>query len=345
MSFPQDSILPQGSLILVTGVTGFLASIITDQLLHHGFRVRGTVRDPKNAKASWMPEHFDKRYRSGKFEMVQVEDMEKEGCFDDAAKGCYGMVHVASVVGFEPDPNKIVTPSLIFIENALEAAEKEQSIKRFVFTSSSAAVSQKKINEVYDLTDRMWADWAVEAAWAPPPYTMERAHANYYASKVLTEEKLWSYIEERKPHFVVNSVLPDFVIGLGANLEKQGHVSSMGIFKQMVDGSGTMWRSFSPQWCVDSVDTALLHIAGLLHPHTENERIFAYAHRKTWTDFVQRLDKMYPNHKFPDPIPDEGEDLSNVIGREKAEDLLKWMGKPGWRPLNEMLKEVCDTLV
>lgn len=38
MGFPHDSILPQGSLILVTGVTGFLAGIITDQLLQHGFR-------------------------------------------------------------------------------------------------------------------------------------------------------------------------------------------------------------------------------------------------------------------------------------------------------------------
>ena len=38
MGFPHDSVLPQGSLILVTGVTGFLAGIITDQLLQHGFR-------------------------------------------------------------------------------------------------------------------------------------------------------------------------------------------------------------------------------------------------------------------------------------------------------------------
>ena len=94
-------------------------------------------------------------------------------------------------------------------------AEKEQSLKRFVFTYSSAAVSQNKINEVYDLTDDMWADWAVKAASVPPPYTMERAHANYYASKVLTEQKLWRYVEERKPRFVVSSVLPGFIISLG----------------------------------------------------------------------------------------------------------------------------------
>lgn len=48
---------------------------------------------------------------------------------------------------------------------------------------------------------------------------------------------------------------------------------------------------------------------------------------------------------FSDPNSDEGEDLSNVVGREKAENLLKRMGKSGWRPLDETLQEVCDTMV
>ena len=209
------------------------------------------------------------------------------------------MIHVASVVGFEADPHKIVKPSIAFLDNALAAAEKEHSLKRFVLTSSSAAASQNKLNEVYDLTDKMWADWAVDEAWAPPPYTMERAVANYFASKVLTEQKLWKYVKARKPHFVVNSVLPDLIVGLPVSIEKQGYVSSMAFIKQLFDNDGTVWRSFGPQWCVDVVDTALLHVATLLHPKTANERIFAYAHRKTWTDFIQRLTRMYPNRKFP----------------------------------------------
>ncbi|OCK73601.1 hypothetical protein K432DRAFT_410555 [Lepidopterella palustris CBS 459.81] len=122
MDFPHDSVLPQGSLIFVTGVTGFLASIITDQLPHHGFRVRGTVRDPKNDEASWMPDHFEKRYRGGKFEMVQLEDMGKDGCFDVAVKGCSEVVHVASVTGVDPH-KKIITLNIAFVDNALAAVE------------------------------------------------------------------------------------------------------------------------------------------------------------------------------------------------------------------------------
>ncbi|USP77765.1 hypothetical protein yc1106_05039 [Curvularia clavata] len=307
--------------------------------------VRGTVRDLDSDRASWMPNHFEKRYGTGKFEMVEVRNMESEGCFETAIKGCSGVIHVASVTGFESDPNKIITPSIAFVENILAAAENEPSVSRFVLTSSSAAASQDRINEVYNLTPAMWANWAVEEAWAPPPFTVERARANYYASKVLSEQRLWKYVQERNPRFVANSVLPDFVIGLGVDPERQGFVSSMGLFKQMFDNSGNAWRSFGPQWCVDEVDVALLHIAGLLCPHASNQRIFAYAHRKTWSDFITKLQKMYPNHRFPEPSPHEGQDLSNVTGRGSARNLLKWMGNSDWKPLDESLKEVSDFIV
>lgn len=61
MPFPDAAVIPQGSLVLVTGVTGFLGSIIADQLLLHGYRVRGTVRDPASDKASWVSERADRR--------------------------------------------------------------------------------------------------------------------------------------------------------------------------------------------------------------------------------------------------------------------------------------------
>lgn len=213
--------------------------------------------------------------------------------------GCGGVVHVASVVAFDPDPDNIIGPSVAFVKNILAAAEREPAVRRFVLTSSSGAVSQDKVNEVYDLTPDMWADWAVEEARAPPPYLMGRARANYYASKVLSEKAMWEFVQEVKPHFVVNSVLPDFVIGLGPNPGRQGFASSMGLYKQMFDNSGDMWRSFGAQWCVDAIDVALLHIAGLTNPESEGKRIFAYAHRKTWGAFIEKLAQMYPDHSFP----------------------------------------------
>ena len=38
-----------------------------------------------------MPDHFDKHYGSGKFEMIQVGDMAKDGCLDGAVKGVFAV--------------------------------------------------------------------------------------------------------------------------------------------------------------------------------------------------------------------------------------------------------------
>lgn len=64
--------LKPGSLVLVTGVNGFIGSHIADQLLAHGYHVRGTVRDV--AKAEWMSEFFKSRHPDDQFELVAVPD-------------------------------------------------------------------------------------------------------------------------------------------------------------------------------------------------------------------------------------------------------------------------------
>ena len=80
-----DFILPQGSLVLVTGVSGFIASHIVDQLLERGYRVRGTVRNA--AKASWLQGLYDKRHGSGKFELASIPDYTKAEAYTDVLKG------------------------------------------------------------------------------------------------------------------------------------------------------------------------------------------------------------------------------------------------------------------
>lgn len=49
--------------------------------------------------------------------------------------------------------------------------------------------------------------------------------------------------------------------------------------------------------------------------------------------------------RIPEPSPHEGQDLSNVTGRDFARNLLKWMGNSDWRPLDESLKEVSDFIL
>lgn len=77
--------IPKGSLVLVTGVNGYIGSHVADQLLEAGYRVRGTTRALEKVKA--LSALWEEKYGPKKVEFVVVADMAKEGAFDDAVKG------------------------------------------------------------------------------------------------------------------------------------------------------------------------------------------------------------------------------------------------------------------
>lgn len=83
----SENVLPLGSLVLVTGASGFIATHIVDLLLLVGYHVRGTVRTEK--QVAWTTELFESRHGVGKFSAVIVSDMSSTGAFDDAVKGIY----------------------------------------------------------------------------------------------------------------------------------------------------------------------------------------------------------------------------------------------------------------
>lgn len=78
-------VLPAASLVLVTGANGFIGSHIVDKLLLAGYKVRGTVRDAQ--KNAWVQDLFDKLHSAGKFELVEVKDLAKDGACEQVLKG------------------------------------------------------------------------------------------------------------------------------------------------------------------------------------------------------------------------------------------------------------------
>lgn len=254
-------------------------------------------------------------------------------------------MHTASNVSFTPDPNIVINDAIDLTISALESAAKTPSVKRFVLTSSSVASTQWIFNEEYDETPDSWNEKSIQIAWAPPPYNPDRIAAVYSASKTQQEQEMWKFMKEKKPHFVANAVLPDFVCGPPLSPEHQGWPTSIGLFKAMWDGASgeTSWWMLQGQWMIDAGDMGRLHVAGLIHPDAKSERIFGFAHRKSWTEWIPMLRKWYPDHKFPDPMPNEGIDMSNITARPKAEGYLKWLHGQGWVPMEQSIRSLVDS--
>lgn len=127
--------------------------------------------------------------------------------------GVSGIVHVASNLSFDEDPNKVVPGVLAGITGILESAVKEPSVKRFVYTSSSTATTGPRPNEKFDITKETWNEQGVREAWAPPPYEKSRNWAVYGASKTQAEQALWKFVKDRNPHFIANAILPNANFG------------------------------------------------------------------------------------------------------------------------------------
>jgi nucleoside-diphosphate-sugar epimerase len=202
----SDLALPLGSLILVTGATGFIATHIVNEVLKAGYKVRGTARSADKAKD-------DESYHGNEnYSCVVVEDLVAANAFDNAVKNCNGVIHCASPTDLNPDPHKVITGLIASIHSILESCVAEPTIKRFVYTSSSTAACLPVPGRPGHLDRHSWNDEAVKIAWEEP-HVPAKAYPVYGASKTQAERAMWEFARTKKPNFVINSLLPDTNFG------------------------------------------------------------------------------------------------------------------------------------
>ena len=327
--------LPKGSLILVTGATGFIGANVVYEALQAGYKVRGTSRSKGSAaKLEASIDHHPN------YSTAIVPDVSVEGAWDDAVKDVDSIIHMATDTSFEADPNIVVTATEEGVRNILRSAAKVPSVKRFVLTSSSASALFPVLNKEITVGVNDWNQDALDAAWAPPPYTPERAFAVYAASKVAGEKAFWKFFEDKKPNFVGNAVLPNF--NVGRILTNGGPTG--GSVELLMKG---IVAPFPPQYFINVVDTARIHLAAAaLDAKVENERIFAFASPFTFTEMISILKELRPDlNTLAAPPKDEGEDLSNVPNELGAELLKKWFGQDaGYKTMRQSIEETLKSL-
>ncbi|RAH59382.1 aldehyde reductase [Aspergillus piperis CBS 112811] len=321
--------IPKDSWVLVTGVNGYVASHTADQLLQQGYRVRGTVRDP--SKSRWI-QHL-------------VEDMTAPGAFDQAAKGMSGVAHVATILGHTLD---LITGVIRTNRSLLISAAREDTIKRFVYTSSSEAATFSSFSEhqagpSISISADTWNEEALRRSQTNT-VSPKRGFDIYAASKTLGEQEIWKWAAENRPGFVINTVLPSVCFGASMDAKSQGHASSSGwpaaIFRNQFDQVWPFLQHIIPTgaYCVDVKDVALLHVAGLTHPEVTNERLFAFGNPFTWHEVVCIYQKAFPDRVFSSELPGANKMVHYDIGLDaRAQDLLRVMEKPGWSTLEDTL--------
>ena len=72
---------------------------------------------------------------------------------------------------------------------------------------------RKKPNVAFTISTKNWNNEDIEAAWKPASCELERAWSVYGVSKTQTEQKMWEFVKEKKPSFVLNGFITKFECG------------------------------------------------------------------------------------------------------------------------------------
>ncbi|KAL2068182.1 hypothetical protein VTL71DRAFT_16280 [Oculimacula yallundae] len=341
----QQLDIPVGSLVLVTGASGFVATHIVEHLLLSGYKVRGTVRDER--KVQWTTELFNERHGAGKYSAVIVPDMSVDGAFDEAVKGTFNLKFLgktkAEMVTFSPDPNAVIPESIAGVKSILRSAAKSPSVKTFVFTSSSVSCAGgiPGPNVSFSIDETTYNESAVVEAWSvtSPPFPPTHPSNVYGASKAEAEKAFWTFVKEENPHFKVNTIIPD--ANFGDVLSTQGSLSTGNWMRMAVtQGKDFVLHKFLPyQWYVNVNDTARLHVAALISTDVKNERIFSFAAPSTWTEIFKNLKNLYPDRHFADPVPREEQSKMRVPNQRGEQLLRDVFGRLGWVSLEETVAQ------
>ncbi|KAK8865578.1 hypothetical protein IAR55_000722 [Kwoniella newhampshirensis] len=153
--------------VLLTGITGFLATHVALVFLRNGWTVRGTLRDDTKKSAVLAVPEYAPYIANGKLELVITGPLDKSD-YTVAVKGVDAVVHTSAPFEYREDEfrERHLAPAVKGTTDLLEAAASEESIKAVVCTGSHGAIgyhithpSQQK-GMVFD--ENNWNHWILE---------------------------------------------------------------------------------------------------------------------------------------------------------------------------------------
>lgn len=115
--------------------------------------------------------------------------------------GVSAVAHLATVTGFSADPEQVISPVVSMVTNLLQSASKVPTIKRFVYTSSTAAGISHSVNGTpssVHLDETSWNTEASRLARELPSNDPTKGYQVYCASKSEAERAAWRFMEAEK---------------------------------------------------------------------------------------------------------------------------------------------------
>jgi dihydroflavonol-4-reductase len=332
-----------GKTVLVTGGSGYLAGWCIIDLLHRGYRVRTTVRNPSRERDVF--DAVESQVGQGPHLTVHQADLMSDDHWANVIEGCDYVLHVASPFPSKQpkDPDELIVPAREGTLRVLRTAL-DHGVKRVVVTSSIAAIRLAKGAQAKVLDESDWTD-PDDTSLTP-----------YVRSKTVAELAAWDLVKERGEEDRLATVNPGAIIG--PVLHDDLSYSLQAIQRLLDGGPGVPRLGFS---FVDVRDVADLEIRAMTAPEAGGQRFIAVTRFMWMADAGQVLrDRLgekaskVPTRTVPDLLV-KGMSLfdpgirSVVAGLGKKQELTSEKARStlGWapRPIEDTIAETADSLI
>lgn len=254
--------------VLVTGATGYVAGHVVKELLKDGLRVHAAVRNPDSKEKT---QYLQKLSDDSSGEIVFFKaDLLEEGSYDEAMRDCELVFHTASpfTMSVNDPQRELVDPALLGTRNVLESANRTESVKRVVLTSSVAAI----LGDSKDLID-LPNGTATEEHWNT---SSSLDHNPYMYSKTVAEREAWK-IADAQSRWDLVVINPSLVLGPG--ISPLNTSESFSIMKQLGDGTMKAGVPDLDMGIVDVRDLGIAHFKAGFTPEAKGRHIISNDHR------------------------------------------------------------------
>ena len=267
--------------VLLTGISGWIAKHTAIELLNAGYEVLGTIRN-KNL-VDQTKQTISKYASTEKLSFVELDLLKDDG-WNEAAKGCRYIFHVASPFPMKVSSNRenllpVAVDGTLRVLNAGLNAGVEQIIK----TSSIVAMFRKpNRSNPYTFGENDWSDenW-IEGV------------SDYFLSKTKAEKAAWRLMESKGLKNKLTTINPGGVFGDA--LDKKGG-TSIEYIRQFMKGK----FPGAPKFAIlisDVKDIAKAHVACIGNNKVGGRRLIVGKDVKRLVELSQLIAEAMPEYK------------------------------------------------
>ena len=264
--------------VLLTGISGWIAKHTTIELLNSGYEVLGTVRNETLIEQT--KDTISKYAPINKLSFIKL-DLIKDDGWNDAAKGCKYIFHIASPFPIKVSNNResLLPPAVDGTLRVLNAGI-NAGVDQIVKTSSIVAMFRKpNRTNPYTFGEQDWTDenW-VEGV------------NDYFLSKTKAERVAWELMESKGLKNKLTTICPGGVFGDA--LDKKGG-TSIEYVRQFMAGK----FPGAPKFAVlisDVKDIAKAHVACIGNEKVGGRRLIVGKEVKKLVELSQLMAEAMP---------------------------------------------------